>query len=52
MTDKRKETIIKEILKAVKDELDSGELVESVFNILADSFYCEYKYDMYDIDTG
>jgi len=29
MTDKRKETIIKEILKAVKVELDSGELVES-----------------------
>jgi hypothetical protein len=29
MTDKRKETIIKEILKSVKDELDSGELVES-----------------------
>jgi len=52
MTDKRKEIIIEEILEAVKDELESGELVESVFNVLADSFYCEYKYDTYDIDTG
>jgi len=52
MTDKRKEIIIKEILKAVKDRLDSNGLIESVFNILADIFYCDYKLDMHNIDIG
>jgi len=46
MTDKLKEIIIEEILKAVKDKLDRGELAELVFNAY------KYEDDTYDIDMG